>query len=101
MKKITTIGAAVLLSLSLAACGTEVVEQEEVERQAKESLEAEIGQKLKAIDCPGDLDAEKGKSIKCTLVAEDDSKVDLTVTVASIDDDKARLDFQAGNEVKR
>ncbi len=99
--KITTICATALLSLSLAACGTEVVEQADVEKQASDALAAEVGQKPKSVDCPGDLDAEKGKSIKCTLTAPDDSKVDVTVTVASIDGDRARLDVQAGSEVQR
>jgi Domain of unknown function (DUF4333) len=87
--------------LLFAACGEDVVEQEEVESEAKKAIAAEVGQEPKEINCPGDLKAEQGEKLRCTLVAGDDSELDVDVTVRSIEDGQARFDVQVGTEVRR
>ena len=84
---------------SLAACGTKRVEEAELEEQVKSSLTQQIGQAPKAIDCPGDLDAEVGATQKCVLTADDNSTVDVNVKVTSVQDDKALFDIQVADKV--
>ena len=87
--------------LLLAACGEDVVEEADVEAQAKEAITQQVGQAPKEIDCPGDLTAEEGEKMTCTLVAGDDSELDVEVTVTSVEDGNARFDVQVGTEVRR
>jgi hypothetical protein len=84
-------GACVLL---LSACGgTKAVSEAKVEQKVSEQLTAQVGQKPDDIDCPGDLKAEKGTTMRCTLTAGDTS-LGLTVTVTSVDGSNVKFDIQ-------
>jgi hypothetical protein len=93
--------AAVGSALLLTACGEDVVDEAEVESQAEKAITEQVGQAPKRIDCPGDLKAEKGEKMTCTLVAGDDSELDVEVTVTSAEDGNAKFDVQVGTEVRR
>jgi len=96
------LSATVLCSvLLIAACGEEAVEKSEVEDQAKQAITQQVGQAPKEVNCPDDLKAEKGEKMTCTLVAADDSELDVEVTVTSVEGDTARFDVQVGEEVRR
>lgn len=92
---------AVPLIALLAGCGEKTVSQGEVESQVKASLTEKVGQAPKAITCPSDLPAEVGATMTCTLVATDDSEVDVAVEVTSIDGDTAKFGIEVGTEVRR
>ena len=100
MKLITTCAVA-LAVLGLAACGEDVIAQDDVEEQAKTVIAQEVGQEPKAISCPEDLTAEVGESMTCELTAPDDSKLDVEVTVTSKDGDNAKFSVEVGDEVRR
>lgn len=86
---VSGVGAALLL---LAACGTSSVDQDEVERQVSQQLTKQVGQEPDSIDCPGDLEAEKGTTMRCTLT-EGDESLGLTVTVTAVKDSKVSFDI--------
>ena len=86
------------LALALAACGQEVIDQQDLEEEVKRVVAAEAQQEPKSIDCPGDLDAKKGEKMTCTLVAPDDSKFDANVTVESAEGDDARFSVQIADK---
>ncbi len=92
-----TVGSTLLLS----ACGEDTLAEKDLENEVKSVLTQQIGQAPKEIDCPGDLKAEKGEKMTCTLVADDGSKVDTEVTVTSAEDGKAKFNVQVANEVRR
>lgn len=51
------------------------------------SLEKSVGQRPDAVECPGDISAQQGESIRCVLHAGADRLgVTATVTSASIQD---------------
>lgn len=97
----------VLLTAALAGLaagcgdGEDAIAKGEVEAQVKASLTKQVGQAPKRIDCPSDLPAEVGAKLTCTLVAPDDSEVDVAVRVTGVDGDRARFDVQVGTEVRR
>jgi hypothetical protein len=94
-------GGALAVCLALAACGEETVSESEVEDQAKAAITQQVGQEPKAIDCPGDLQAEVGATMTCVLIAPDDSRVDTNLRVTAVEDGRARFDVKVGTEVRR
>ncbi len=92
---------AAVAALALAACGGSAVAQDDVESEVKRVLTQEVGQAPKEVRCPEDLTAEKGEKMTCTVVAEDASELDATVTVTEVDGDNAKFDVEVGEEVRR
>ncbi len=82
------------LALGAAACGEEVVNQDEVEDQVKSLVAREAGEEPKEVDCPDDLKAEKGTKMRCKLVTKDGEELGAQVTVTSVDGDKANFSVE-------
>ncbi len=78
----TALGLVTLVALGLlTGCGAGAVSQSDVEDQISSQLTEQIGQEPDSVDCPGDLDAEVGKTMICTLtVGEDELPVNVEVT---------------------
>lgn len=76
---------------ALASCAASAIAEAEVEEKAEDALEAQIGSRPE-IDCPGDLDAEVGATMRCTLTAADGTTAGVTVTVTSVDGSDAQFD---------
>jgi len=103
--KHTSLGVAALAaSLSFAACGDQTVSKDEVAKQAQsqfDKIARNAGQKkFPKITCPKDLDAKKGAKTRCTAKGNDGT-LGITVTVASIKDDKARLNFKGDSKLSK
>ncbi|MCW2835711.1 MAG: hypothetical protein JWN68_3664 [Nocardioides sp.] len=91
-------GPAVLLTMvALTACGANVVEQADVEKSVSDVLTEQVGTAPDAIDCPGDLEAEVGKTMRCTLTAGED-ELGLTVTVTEVDGTDINYDVEVDSE---
>ena len=92
---------AAIAAVALTGCGEDVLDEADVEAEVKKALTEEVGQEPKRIDCPGDLDAKVGEKMRCTLIAEDDSEVDVDITVTEVKDGNAKYDIEVGQEVRR
>jgi hypothetical protein len=89
--------AAPLLAVGLAGCGAGTLEASTVEEGAADALEAQVGLRPE-ISCPDSLAAEVGATTECTLTAGDDpTEYPVTVTVTSVDGDRAGFDVQVGD----
>jgi hypothetical protein len=64
--------------------GSNAVSKARIEKKIADRLAATVGQRPKAIICPGDLKAEKGTKMSCQLEAGDGSKIGLTITVTTV-----------------
>lgn len=85
------------VSLALAVCGASVLEEADIEAEAARELAATTGEDEPNIDCPGDLEAEVGKSMECELTVEgDDTVLPVTVTVTEIDGNNAKYEIEVG-----
>jgi len=89
---------AVASALVLAGCGQVVtVDEAELEQEVSRQLEASVGQAPDDIDCPGDLKAEEGTEMRCTLTAGDD-ELGLTVTVTGVQGTNVDFDVQVDEQ---
>lgn len=82
-------GGALLLLLSACSGG---VPQADVEQQVSDALAETVGQTPDSVDCPGDLPAEVGAEMRCTLTAGGES-IGLTVTVTEVDGNEVNFDI--------
>ena len=89
-----TMGAAALaLAFGLSGCGgASAVDSSEVEKQISSQLEKQIGQAPDKVDCPNDLDAEKGAEERCTLTA-DGQDYGVSVKVTKVDGNDVSFDI--------
>lgn len=100
MRKTLTAGGAVALIALLAACsGMNAVSADDVEEQAENQLEEQVGQRPD-ITCPEDLPAEVDATIECELTAEGmEETYAVTMTVTDVaDDGNVGFDIKVADE---
>ena len=85
MARALTAVAAVLL---LAGCGEKTLNTADVEAKLKTQLGRDAGVQPKAVECPDDIEVEKGRKFNCTLIAPNGDRVTVNVTLT---DDKGGL----------
>jgi hypothetical protein len=85
------------LLVALSACsasasiGTPAMEKAQVEQKASEALAAQVGTAPDSIECPGDLEAKVGASMRCILT-DGETKVGITTTVTSVEGTDVKFD---------
>ncbi|MGW1680580.1 DUF4333 domain-containing protein [Saccharopolyspora sp. NPDC002376] len=90
-------------SLLLTGCsasfsvGGNTLSTETLETQITEQLTKTVGQAPDSVSCANPLKAEVGESERCELTAAD-TRYGVTVTVTSVEGDKAKFDIQVDNE---
>lgn len=93
-RRLILLAAAPVLALGLAGCSSSLPE-EELETQAADLLEAELGVRPD-VACDEDLEAEVGASIDC-IASDPDSgeELPITITVTSVEGDTAEFEITA------
>lgn len=76
-----------------ASAGSRSVPKDQVEKEGAAQLEKVVGQRPE-LDCPKDLPAEVGATIRCTLIAPDGSTIGSTVTVDAVDGKDVKFNVQ-------
>jgi translation initiation factor 1 (eIF-1/SUI1) len=68
----------------LAGC-TETLDNEDLESKLRTQLAPQGGAKPEdiSVDCPDDQEVKKGRKFKCTLIAPDDTKLPVNVTLTN------------------
>ncbi|MEU6133543.1 DUF4333 domain-containing protein [Nocardioides sp. NPDC047086] len=90
-RKVASSTIAIAALFGLAACGS--IAEDDLEKNVTDQLEKMAGQRPDKVDCPGDLKAEVGSEIRCTLTAGGDT-LGLTVTVTSVEGTDAKYEIQ-------
>ena len=87
MKRIPLVLAAFLSLLALVACGSETIDNADLESQLAEQLSADAGVDPEAVSvsCPEDVEVEEGAEFECELTAPNGDEV--TVEVRLTDDE--------------
>ncbi|GAA2101903.1 hypothetical protein GCM10009801_75540 [Streptomyces albiaxialis] len=81
-------------ALALTACSVgsgssnSSVATPELEKQVNQALTQKVGQSPKKVDCPDELEAEKGAETRCTLTTPEGPRYGVTVTVSSVQSGK-------------
>jgi Domain of unknown function (DUF4333) len=95
-----TLGVVLGSCLLLTACGEKSVAKAEVEENISAKLSAKFGQTPKSIVCPSSLPAKVDSKMTCLLTGDDGMKLDVFVTVTSIDGSKAKFNIKVDDKVK-
>ena len=91
-RRLRLLAAVPLLALGLAACGSGTLSADKVAKGAEDALEKQVGVRPD-ITCPEDLKAEVDAKTHCILTAGGDhTKYGVSVTITSVDRDKANFD---------
>src|SRR5688500_17374321 len=78
-------------ALTLAACGEQVLDTDELESEIATELEDQTGVIPSSVDCPADVPAGKGNTFRCTVTADDGSSAGITVKQT---DDEGSIDWE-------
>lgn len=68
---------------ALAGCGQQTIETSELEAELKSQLGADAGVEPRSVECPDDIEAEKGRKFDCTLTAPNGDEVRVEVTLTN------------------
>ncbi|MDQ3739820.1 MAG: DUF4333 domain-containing protein [Actinomycetota bacterium] len=90
------LAAAASVTLALAGCGQEVIDEQDLEDEVTRVVREQAQQDPKDVDCPGDLDAKAGEKMTCTLTTNEGTKRDANVTVDSAEGEDARFTVDLG-----
>ena len=76
--------------LALAGCGS--IDAAETEKAVGQEISRSIGAKLRSVECPEDIPAERGRTFVCTAIGADGSRVPVPVTQTN---DEGDVEFRA------
>ncbi len=77
----------------LAGCGEATVDRSDLEREIGDRLTEAVGVAPERVECPDELAAKVDASVRCVLTAPDGSRIGLTVTVTTVNDDTVDFDI--------
>jgi Domain of unknown function (DUF4333) len=77
-------GGAVLAALAIAGCGDKVIDDEKAEGFIEDGLESQSRLRVASVDCPADVEVERGRTFDCTAVTD---RGRYTITIRMTDDD--------------
>lgn len=92
MRRSSLAALALVAGATLAGCSTSA-SQADVEEQITTQLEGQLGAAPEDVSCPGDLAAEKGETMTCTMTASE-VEYDVEVTVTGVDGDTINFDIE-------
>lgn len=78
---------AVLAGLSFAGCGETVLDTSKTEEQLQASLSKSLETKVKAVDCPSDVEVKAGETFSCTVDFPDGETQTVTLKIRNSDAD--------------
>ena len=70
-------------SASLGACGERTLDNRELESTVKRQLDSSAGVTSRAVVCPDDVPAKKGRSFACSLIAPNGDEVRVEVELTN------------------
>ena len=93
----------VLLGLIAAAllavgCGDTVLDSTKTEEQLQASLSKSLGEKVSSVDCPSDIEVEKGKTFNCSVKVQKGEDQTVTLEIRNSDADVSVTDIRGSNE---
>jgi len=93
----------VLLGLIVAAvlvvgCGDTVLDATKTEEQLQASLSKSLGEKVSSVDCPSDIEVEKGKTFSCSVKMQKGEDQTVTLEIRNSDADISVTEIRRSNE---
>jgi uncharacterized protein DUF4333 len=79
-RTLAAIGCCSVLALLPAACGKAKLDTSKLESQIKKTLSDRTGIPIGSVDCPGEVEAKRGDTFRCTATTTRGERVVLNVT---------------------
>jgi Domain of unknown function (DUF4333) len=88
------LAAVVLVALAPLGCGETVIDDAKTEVSIEQNLERSTGKKISTVECPADVEVEKGTSFSCTVVLEGGKEETAKMKVLNEDADLELSDLE-------
>jgi hypothetical protein len=85
-------------ALLVAGCGDTVLDATKAEEQLQASVSRSLGQKVSSVDCPSDIEVEKGKTFSCSVKMQKGEDQTVTLEIRNSDADISVTDIRGSNE---
>jgi len=89
---------ALVAALVFAGCGDTVLDATKTEEQLQASLSKSLGEKVSSVDCPSDIEVEKGKTFTCSVKMQKGEDQTVTLEIRNSDADVSVTDIRGSNE---
>jgi len=90
--RLSLIGATLLATIFLAACGEDTVSADELSSQTQTALEESVGAPLESVECP-ETAAEVGETFACDGTTPDGSEIKIEGEITEVDSDSGSVNF--------
>jgi hypothetical protein len=90
--------AAVVAALALVGCGETVIDSTKTEEALEANLSKSLNEKVASVDCPSDVEVEKGKTFNCSVKLEKGEAQTATLEILNEDADVSVTDLRGSNE---
>jgi hypothetical protein len=89
--------AALTLFGAAAGCGETVIDGAKTEEQLQASLSRSLGEKVKSVDCPSDVEVKAGATFSCTIHPESGETQTATLKIRNSDADLSVVSLTGSN----
>jgi hypothetical protein len=89
---------ALVAAFVFAGCGDTVLDSTKTEEQLQASLSKSLGEKVSSVDCPSDIEVEKGKTFNCSVKMQKGEDQTVTLEIRNSDADVSVTDIRGSNE---
>jgi Domain of unknown function (DUF4333) len=93
-RTISLLAAALIATAFLAGCGKTVIDDAKTEAAIEQNIEDALGKDVGSVDCPSDVEVEKGKTFDCAVSLAGGKEETATIKILNEDADFELADLQ-------
>lgn len=98
MRSLSALLGVVAIAFVVAGCGDTVLDSTKTEEQLQASLSESLGEKVTSVDCPSNIEVEKGKTFNCSVKMQKGEDQIVTLEIRNSDADVSVTDIRGSNE---
>jgi Domain of unknown function (DUF4333) len=89
---------ALVAAFVFAGCGDTLLDATKTEEQLQASLSKSLGEKVSSVDCPSDIEVEKGKTFTCSVNMQKGKDQTVRLEIRNSDADVSVTDIRGSND---
>lgn len=90
--------AAVVAALAFIGCGETVIDATKTEEALEANLSKSLNQKVASVNCPSDIEVEKGTTFNCSVKLQKGQEQTATLKILNSDADVSVINLSGSNE---
>jgi len=90
--------AAAIAALAFTGCGETIIDSTKTEEALQANLSKSLNQKVSSVDCPSDVEVEKGKTFTCSIKLAKGEEQTATLKILNEDADVSVTELRGSNE---